>query len=410
MKSILHINFSDIDGGAAIAAFRHHSLMRTNGINSNMLVWKKSLNDPNVFAFKRGKLRTLFYKAINKILISYYSFYGAWSWNHFGFDLSKEKIVKDADIIILHWVNFYTISLSSLEKIIKTGKPVFWFMHDMWAITGGCHYSLECSKYTSECHECYLMHNKNGSKKFKDISYGQFYEKLNKLKKYDNLRFITPSNWLANCVRRSAIFKNHAVTTIRNVIYTSLFCCRDLHESRKRLNLPDNKKLILFGADYISNVYKGFNHLADALNCLNDEFECVCYGNSDDRIINSIKLKVHCLGKINNTDKLINLYNACDVMVCASIADNYPNVVMEAMACGLPCVGFNTGGIPEQIDHKINGYITEINNSEELIKGIQWVVENKKSLSDDCRLKAIKSCGEDAVITQWRKELDSLKK
>ena len=135
-----------------------------------------------------------------------------------------------------------------------------------------------------------------------------------------------------------------------------------------------DKKLILFGADNINSPYKGWDYLRDALQSPIKGVECVVYGNADVDVQSQLALKTHSLGRINNEENLIDLYNACDVFVSPSLADNYPNVLVEAMACGLPVVAFPTGGIVEIVNPGVNGILTSSHSASELRKALMKIL------------------------------------
>jgi glycosyltransferase involved in cell wall biosynthesis len=287
----------------------------------------------------------------------------------------KDAVVQDADVIILHWVNGGMLSIKAIENILKLNKPVYWFMHDMWPITGGCHHAFECEKYKSHCERCPMANNMRGSRVKRDWSHIQFAYKMKHLSRHSNLHFITPSKWLADKVSESALFGRHDVHVCRNVLDTNIFTPCDKVEARKRLHLPLGKKLILFGADNLSSPYKGWPYLRDALSKPIDGAECVLYGNCDQDLQSQIAINVNSLGKISDTHKLVDLYSACDVFVTPSLADNYPNVIIEAMACGLPIVGFATGGIPEMIATGRDGIVVNAYDSTALRDAILSVLD-----------------------------------
>lgn len=374
---VLHINHSDSGGGASIAAYRHHEAMRKIGIDSKMLVIKKTSDDRDVIQHNSSKIVTLARKIYHRIFNAKFNFYGTWTYNGLGYDLFNEKCVQEADVIYLHWINFYTLSISSLESILKLGKPVYWFLHDMWPLTGGCHYSLECIKYQDICLKCPLMYKRKGSRKEHDLSNIQFIEKKKKLTKYPNLHFLTPSRWLMERVKESALFKNHSVEISRNVIDTDKFFIRDRVESRRRLGLPLEKKLILFGSDNISSPYKGWSILKNALSEPLENVECVMYGSCDWNVQSEVAVKVHSLGKISDMDILIDIYNACNLFVTPSLADNYPNVIVEAMACGIPVVASNIGGIPDLVKNGKNGLLVEILDGYHFRNAIEDIIFEK---------------------------------
>ena len=384
---ILHINYSDTGGGAAIAAYRHHEAMLRQGIDSKMLVIEKRTNDKCVIPIRLPSINIFLAKVANKLVMKLCNPFAEWSYNHFGYDLSNNSEVKSAEIIILHWINRYTISIGSLEKILKSGKRVYWFMHDMWAITGGCHHALNCFKYKDHCYRCEMANNHKGSRHDKDLSFFQFAEKLKRLSPYNNLKFITPSLWLANRVKESALFGNHEVLVAQNVLDTDVFKPVDKHEARIRLGLPLNKKLILFGADNIKSKYKGWPLLRDALSQPIESTEAVVYGVTPPELQNQIGIKLHTMGHINNTSQLVDLYSACDVFVTSSIAENYPNVLIEAMACGLPCIGTDVGGIPEIVHNGKNGLLVSTDKPENLRNGIKSILGNKDKIFNKSEIR-----------------------
>lgn len=379
-KKILHINFSDKAGGAAIAAFRHNEALNLIGYDSKMLVLNKKSSNSTVLCPTGNKaivkLKSIIYPTLAHQSVKRYDPYATYSNPIVGFRLADEPAVREADIIVLHWVNNGMISLNGVERLLKLGKPVIWFLHDMWPMTGGCHYSLSCDRYETECHNCPMLFNREGSVKRKDVSYRILKKKVGKWGGYDNLHILAPSRWLAECASRSAMFRGHDINVFRNVINTDIFKPLEREFARNALNLPLDKKLILFGADSINSPYKGWSHLKKALENMSDkDVECVVFGNSDTTsVLLDSAIKINYVGRMNDDVSLAILYNACDMFVTPSIADNYPNVILEAMSCGLPCVGFNVGGISEMIQHESTGYISSELSSNGLSEGINWIL------------------------------------
>lgn len=417
-KKIIHLNFADKSGGAAIAAYRHNEALNQIGYDSKLLVINKLSNNSTIQRpAKRGsiiKLKSLLYTFIANRIINKYKPYGTFSHPKIGFNLKNDKYVKEADIIVLHWVCNNMVSINGIEDILKLGKPVIWFLHDMWPMTGGCHYSLGCDYYQSECHNCPLLHNRKGSTKEKDISYSQLKKKIEKWSNFENLHIIAPSKWLADCARKSSVFKNHKISVLRNVVDTTVFKPVNKELARQVINLPLNKKLILFGADSVCSPYKGWNYLKKALDEMDTkDVECVVFGSSEDTLLSfKSNIKINYVGRYNDDVSLTLLYSACDVFVTPSIADNYPNVILEAMSCGLPCIGFNIGGIPEMIQHTRTGYISSIISPKGLLEGIKWVLYSSdiSILSKNCREWVIENSSYNSlekninsnITTKWR--------
>lgn len=116
--------------------------------------------------------------------------------------------------------------------------------------------------------------------------------------------------------------------------------------------------------------------------------ECVVFGGkslNDDALQSDIK--IHYVGRLSDEYSLALLYNACDYFVTSSIADNFPNVILEAMACGLICVGFNIGGIPEMIQDGVTGFISKEISVEGLGAAIHRAMthENLSAFADNAR-------------------------
>jgi glycosyltransferase involved in cell wall biosynthesis len=395
---VLHINLSDKTGGAAIAAARHNEAMRKIGIDSKLLVVNAQTKDPGVIQLPGrpliNEIRAATNNFISNYLVKRYVNFGKWSNASLGIHLSSNQDIREADIIILHWINGGMLSIKGVEEILKLGKEVIWFMHDMWPITGGCHYSMECDLFQTQCKKCPFLENTESGSPTKDYAQKQFSEKIKRWSKYSNLSIVTPSKWLANKVAESRLFGKCKVNVFHNILDTSKYKIVDKTAAREILNLPKDKKLLLFGADFVKSTYKGFNNLKKALELLkNEDIEIVVFGNTEETLLVP-EIPTHYIGRVSDDISLVVLYNACDVFVTPSIADNFPNVLLEALSCGLPCVGFHVGGIPELISHKVTGYISSEICPEGLRDGINWIF--KESDYDRLRKEARKWVEENA--------------
>ena len=109
------------------------------------------------------------------------------------------------------------------------------------------------------------------------------------------------------------------------------------------------------------------------------------------------------LGYVNDSTFLVDIYNAADVFVLPSLSENLPNTIMESMACGVPCVGFNVGGISEMIDHRQNGYVAKYRDVDDLAAGIRWVLHesNYEELSHQAVRKVATSYSEQSVALRY---------
>ena len=193
--------------------------------------------------------------------------------------------------------------------------------------------------------------------------------------------FVTCSKWLCAAVKDSGLLTGKQVTSIPNAIDTREFKPADKREARMRLSLPLDKKLILFVSQRVTDKRKGMDYMLDACERLAamrkgaaDDTEVVILGGHSDEFGERLPFNVHPIGYVSDTKKIIDVYNAADLFVLPSLEDNLPNTIMEAMACGVPCVGFNTGGIPEMIDHRQNGYVAAYKDAADLAEGMRWAL------------------------------------
>ena len=407
---VLIINTSERMGGAAIAAHRLMDALRNNGIQAKMLVRDKQTDRVTVIGLKKS-LWQIWRFVWERILI--------WKANHFkkhnlfavdiantGTDITVLPEFKQAEIIHLHWINQGMLSLKDLWKILLSGKPVIWTMHDMWPCTGICHHARECDKYHQECQCCPYIY-KGGGKK--DISY-QVFKTKQELYKLAPITFITCSQWLKERASQSALLTNHSVINIPNPINTGLFKPRNKQEARERRALPTDKKLILFGSAKITDKRKGIDYFIESCKILAEkypevvkEWGVVVYGKESEQLKPLVPFEVYPLNYISSEKELVDVYNAVDLFVTPSLEENLPNTIMEAMACGIPCVGFNVGGIPEMIDHLHNGYVADYKSAEDFANGIHWALSEGEypSLSEAACRKVVTSYSESAIAKKY---------
>lgn len=393
---ILIVNTSDCIGGAAIAANRLMKALQGEGADVSMLVMNKLTDSDNVCEI-RGTLKKKLDFVLERVVI--------WTHNCFsrknlftvsiantGSDITKLPVFQEADIIHLHWFNQGMLSLSDLSKILHSGKRVFWTMHDMWPVTGICHHADECLKYQSSCHDCRLLAIPSKH----DLSCRIFKGKK-KVYSGDYPVFVACSQWLANLAERSQLTNGHRVISIPNPIDTSLFCPSEKHSARIQMGLPLDKKLILFAAQKVTNPMKGMSYLAEACNIIFQRYPelsnlgLVIIGTKTDELSAVLPFDVYKMDYIDGKQAMCRLYNAVDLFVTPSLLENLPNTIMESLSCGLPCVGFHVGGIPEMIDHRKNGYVAEYKSAEDLAEGIRWCLQDAdyESLSQNARDKAV---------------------
>jgi glycosyltransferase involved in cell wall biosynthesis len=384
----------DTCGGAARAAFRLHQGLRILGVDTQMLVQVKSSDNVAVIAprpnFRRdfAKLRP----SLDSLLLKLHPQHEATTFSpQWVPDFIDQKVKQSApDVINLHWV---CDGFLKIETLAKFKRPIVWTLHDMWAFTGGCHYSQECDRYTVSCGNCPQLH----SHQTFDLSRWIWRRKAKAWKDL-NLAIVTPSHWLAECARSSSLFRELPITVIPNGIDLGLYKPIDRKLARQILKLPQDKQLLLFAAvKATSERRKGFHLLQAALQQLSqsgwaEKAELLVVGASPPPSdATGLKFQTHYLGTLSDDISLALVYAAADVFVAPSLQDNLPNTVMEAIACGIPCVAFNVGGMPDLIEHQRNGYLAQPYETGDLADGITWVLsdnERYQKLANAARQKA----------------------
>lgn len=366
---------------AGSSAIRLHNAFLDAGIDATIV----SLNKDNIVDSrfvsldKKARLRARLSSEINtRRTKKKYKAIGSFTYPVLGTDVSKIQAVRNADVIYIHWVLGGFMGFNSFEKLFKLRKPVVIVMHDMFWITGGCHYSLSCRKYESECMFCPVLQ----SNKKADLSNKGFKKKQTLYNEFDNLYFISPSKWLYNEAKKSALLQNKPVFYIPNAIDQTVFKPFDKNTAKEILNLPLDQKVLAFGAVRINSPYKGWPYLEAALKLLaatknTNDYTVIIFGSGfNEKIAALIPFTTKFLGFLDEI-ALTVAYNAADVFIVPSMADNQPTVVMESLCCGTPVVGFDVGGIPDMIEHKQNGYLAEYKNSNDLVDGIIYSTENR---------------------------------
>ena len=368
---VLLISTSDLAGGGAIAAYRLMEALNNNGVKAKMLVRDKLSSSVTV-----AQTGTIIPKVLERLQIMAHLKGKLWQADtaDFGINITKTDEYKEADVIHLHWINQGMVSLSCLKQMLKDGKKIVWTLHDEWPYLGICHYRGDCQEIA--CRNCPLLPGSTAHK---------HYLKKQELYKKGNITFVGCSEWITQ--RAQQAMPEAQVVHINNCIPHNIFRYIDQKEARKKLDLPLDKKIILFCSQKLNDERKGFMYLQQSLECsmINDQCSMICVGKG---------------GRyISSPEEMALTYAAADVFVTPSLQDNLPNTIAEAMSCGTPCVGFNVGGIPEMIDHQQNGYVAKYKDVTDLAAGIQYVLTH--DMREAALHKAASAYGETHVAQKY---------
>ena len=405
---ILIVNTSERTGGAAVAANRLMEALNNNGEKARMLVREKTTNCLTVIG-----LKTTWKQQWNFLWERFCIFVRM----HFskkrlfevdiantGTDITRMKEFREADVIHLHWINQGMLSTTGIRRILASGKPVVWTMHDLWPATAICHYARGCKRYQQQCQRCPLLPGGGGKN---DLS-AKVWKRKKAMLEAGNVYFVACSRWLEGEARKSALLAGQPITNIPNAIDTRTFRPLSQVEARRKVGLPETGRIILFVSQRVTDERKGISYLTDAVSKLAEQHPelkdttIAILGGHAEEVTAQLCLPTHALGYVSDEQTIVNVYNAADVFVTPSLEDNLPNTIMEALACGVPCVGFRVGGIPEMIDHQKNGYVAELRNSDDLARGIAWVLgADRETLRQQALHKVARNYSQSSVALRY---------
>ncbi|HEY9770413.1 MAG TPA: glycosyltransferase family 4 protein [Coleofasciculaceae cyanobacterium] len=382
---ILHINQSDTAGGAAIAGYRLHQDLLDLGIDSRLLVGVAKTKSDRIATVKRKqRLENQICRLSSRLGLNYLNLISS-------FDIPKHKFFQEADVLNFHNLHTGYFNYLTIPKLTKN-KPAVFTLHDMWSFTGHCAYSYDCDRWKQGCGQCpdlntYPAVRRDSTSwewKLKDWVYSR-----------SNLSVVTPSKWLTEQVKQSML-NRFPIHHVPYGIDTEAYQPIDSEKCRYILNIPNNKKVLMFGAENISDSRKGGDLLTEALTKLPESLKAetvlLTFGYGGEIISNAVGIETVNLGYVSS-DRLKSIaYSAADLFIFPTRADNLPLVLQESMACGTPMVSFKIGGVPDLVRHNITGYLATPEDSNDFCQGIIQLLEDDRlraEMKQNCRAIAL---------------------
>lgn len=402
---VLHVGASATKGGASIAMYRLHKALSQAGVTSSVMVQQKTVNDPNVLTVSQLNGR------VGSLLLRWSAWrekqqvdgirkdpHEVWSFNNTPNGLAHAINRHPSDIAHLHWGGG---GFMPIQAIFAVRKPLVWTMHDMWGITGGCHYAGDCRGFTQRCGMCPLLVKPSEN----DFS-AQLFAQKHKHWAQATFQTVTPSRWLADAAQQSALLATQPPpVVIPNTLDVQQFKPLDKRHSRRALNLPEDGKLVLFGAVDLNSPYKGYVYLQESLHKLAQQHQDIAFVSfgGGKQASEALGVPVYHLGVLHDEVSLTLAYSAADVFIAPSTQDNLPNTVMEALACGTPAIAFSIGGMPDLIQHQQRGYLAEPFDTDALAHGIDWVLSHNQPgvLGEQARAHVLANYTYDKVAARY---------
>lgn len=387
---ILQINISDRRGGANKIGVDLYKELHRRRHDSSLFVGKKVTKDAGVFQLDKPNPLITFVSRITgrdltNAITRRLSYLFANDIDLFGSDaFMKTEEFRRADVIHCHNLHTNYFKLSVLEKIAHI-KPLIWTFHDMWPITAHCAHAFDGALKKNGFFKCPSLdiyppmawHNERYLERKKKAIYQK-----------SNFHIVTPSQWLKEKVKQS-VLKDKSIQVIYNGVDIKIFKPYHKEETRTELGLPHHKKIVLSVAKRgQSNVWKGGNFLSKTENKLQKDTKNILFvtvgGDAHERTEQKLTVPY-----IKDQSELAKYYSAADMLIYPSIADNCPLVVLEAHSCGLPVVAFETGGIPELVDHERTGYIARYKDADDLLQGVKFILGSTEMYYRHLRSNAI---------------------
>lgn len=379
---VLHVNTSD-SGGAGKAVIRLMNGLLDAKVHNDLLVLYNYQEHPHIHKFSSGtksffnQLKfSLKYRVHQhnqqKALKGKNQNYEVFSFPESVYNIVNHPLYQQADIIHLHWVAGF-IDYTSFFKHCQ--KPIVWTLHDLNPFIGGFHYEGD-------------YHNNIAEYKWLDAKIKSTKHKA--LRPIKNMQVISPSSWIMNFAQHRSFFDRFSHVNIPNGINLEIYRPLDKAVVRKKLGLPIDKKILIFLAENIANKRKGFDLLSKALRFVDaDNSLVLLVGNHHNTSLDFPHRK---FDYVESDAQLAEMYACADACIVPSLEDNLPNTMLEALACGVPVVAFDTGGIPEMVVPYKTGLLASEKNHEMLGKKINELLSNSQlcsELAQNARKKAL---------------------
>lgn len=385
--NVLHINTSDTGSGGAIAANRLHRGLISKGVNSRLLVGHCKSTNQEISIIPQTS------KTLEKLAFQVSWRAGLSSLNLLNtFDVPKHDWFQEAQVLNFHNLHGGFFNYLAIKKLTQD-RPAIWTLHDMWSFTGHCVYSFDCNRWETGCGECpypdtypaIRRDNTAWEWKLKEWSYQN-----------SNIVIVTLSKWLTEQAQNSMLSK-FPIHHIPNGIDTDVYLPLDQELCRRSLDIPQSKKVLMFGAQNLSDPRKGGYLLLQALQNLPDSLKAetvlLTIGAVKQSMVDTLGMKSIHLGFLESDRLKVMVYSAADIFVFPTRADNLPLVLQESMACGTPMVSFKVGGVPDLVRHGVTGYLADPEQPEDLCTGIVELLENhdfRMQMRQHCRQTALR--------------------
>ena len=380
---VLQISSYDYLGGAGRIAWYLYKENKARGLESYLVAGVRTREDPGIFQFDYSKYQKI--KIARKIRRFWDYIVGKENFNFPGTEEIPNLIPTKPDILHAHNLHGGYFDLRMLP-LISSKFPTLLTLHDTWLLSGHCAYFINCERWKFGCGNCPDISRPPAIRR--DAS---AYNWRKKKQIYEQSRFYvaSPSQWLLDKVHESilmpAIIKSKV---IHNGVDNAIFKFAEKLAIRRQLALPEDAFILLYvvAADMKKNAYKDFNTIDATLALLqsrvNTNRKLIFLGlGTDEKVEIHGNLEKRYIPYQKDLQLVAKYYQVSDIYIHAALADTFPNVVLEALACGTPVIATDVGGIREQVLDGRTGLLVPAQGVERMTQNIIELMFGEEKLT-----------------------------
>jgi glycosyltransferase involved in cell wall biosynthesis len=362
--NVLHISESDAAGGAARTAYKVHRGLAEAGHSSRMLVGRKITTDEGIRSIKRNDA----WRAVDRAAGTATNALGLqYVYLPSSFAVVRDPWFREADLVQLHNLHGSYFGFTALPRLTRQ-RPTVWLLQDQWAMTGHVAYSLDCERWKHGCGSCPYL---EAYPRLPRDTTALLWRIKRRVYERSGLTLVVPSRWMLELVEASPLLSHFPARRIPHGVDTTVFRPLPQAESRARLGLPPDRRIVLFVASHLNELRKGLDLLERALKLLDAPPLLALAGEGEA----PPGVETHSLGPIGDDDLLAHAYAAADAVAVPTIADALTQTAIESIACGRPCVTFDRGGVTDVVAHMQTGYQARFGDVADLARGIETVLQ-----------------------------------
>lgn len=407
-NGILQVNAVEMTGGASRVAWNLHRAYGKRGLRSWMAVGRRETDDPSVFQITneqaRGQWARNLLRIARKVETKSTDISGAWllsrilrltaepirAWDlwqgveDFRYPDSRQVLELPPvmpDIVHCHNLhgNYFDLrALPCLNHVV----PIVLTLHDAWLLGGHCAHSFDCEKWKTGCGHCPDL--SIYPRLWRDRTARNWLIK-NGIYSRCRLYIATPSRWLMDKVQQSMLMQAALeCRVIANGVDLEVFRPSDKLGARRSLGLPPSARILVFVSQAVRRSrWRDYGLLEETVRRLARESPegqpmiVICWGDvGEPRRFGRAEIRF--LPFEDKGAEISSYFQAADIYLHPAKVDTFPNAILEALACGTPVVATAVGGIPEQVDDGVTGFLIPSGDAEAMAARVNQLLTDNE--------------------------------